>query len=660
MYRWLIVGSLLAATLSAQTPGYRSHAPFLTEAEASQKAAALDVGRAELLGADAATVGEYGEFVLRFTVGRAGMQTGGGLRIATAHDFGWDMWGGTKLQTIDPKAANFLVFRTNTGAKLEWRPWPQGGQQSLFREYHPWQTINEFVLQGDALAQGDWIEIVYGSRAGGSPGVEIQPMDETAFEQKVYVDAEGRGEFLPLGQSPTMRVLPGAAKELIVIAKTEWTAGEPGWVNVWLDDGLGNPATRYEGAVDLVAEPGASLFRASWSFSAEDKAAHRFEEVRFEQPGVYRVRATTRDGKTAVSNPFVVHQTEPPETVLWGDMHTHTKYSDGRGTPDEMYAFGRDYAAIDFAAISDHAFTTTDWMWDDIQRATAEFNEPGRYVTFLGYEWSGRTDVGGDHNVYTVDGRMPLYRSYNGYNYRNLRMYHGPNKMAGHVEDLFRMLGESFRDENLLVIPHYGGRRGNPEWHNPELQRGIEVFSDHRRSEDWVTTYLEKGHRVGIMASTDNHSGNAGYGVRRIDREVGEDRDTFSRFSPAERGTALMAVYAESHDRQGVFQGIYHRRTYATTGSRIVLRFSVNGLPMGSEGRASGAPEIRVSAIGTTELQAVRIVRNGRIIHAVDPLGDSVDFEYVDRSGEVGPAYYYVDLVQNDGEKAISSPVWLD
>jgi hypothetical protein len=121
-----------------------------------------------------------------------------------------------------------------------------------------------------------------------------------------------------------------------------------------------------------------------------------------------------------------------------------------------------------------------------------------------------------------------------------------------------------------------------------------------------------------------------------------------------------MAVYTESLEREDVFQGIYHRRTYATTGSRIILRFSVNGLPMGSEGRQKGAPVIRVSAVGTTDLKGVRIVRNGKIIHAVDPPGDSADFEFVDRSGDPGPAYYYVDLVQDDGEKAISSPVWLD
>jgi hypothetical protein len=652
---FLVAGVALGQTSSS----YHSNATFLTEQEAVQKAAQLDVGRAELIGADTAVVGAFGEFTLRFTVGRAGMQTGGGLRIATAHDFGWDMWGGARLQTDDPKAANYLVYRTSTGAELAWKFWPQGGKESLFREFHPWQTINEFTLKGAPMKQGDWIEIVFGSRTAGSPGVEIQPMDETAFEQKVYVDAEGKGEFLPLGQSPTMRIFSGEAKQMLVIAKTDWVVGEPGWVSIWFDDGFGNPAD-YRGAVDLVAEPGASQLRESWSFSQGDKGAHRFENVRFTQPGVYRVRATTRDGKGAVSNPFVVHEARPAESIVWGDIHTHTKYSDGRGTPDEMYEFARNYSSIDFCAVSDHAFTTTDWMWDDLQRAAKQYNEPGRFVTFLGYEWSGTTDVGGDHNVYTTADSMPLYRSYTGYNYRNLRMYHGPNKMAGHVEDLFRLMGENFRDENLLTIPHYGGRPGNPEWHNPELQRGIEVFSDHRRSENWMSTFLEKGYRIGIVASTDNHSGNAGYGVRREEREIGEDRDTFSRFSPAERGTALMAVYTESLDREDVFQGIYHRRTYATTGSRIILRFWVNGLPMGSEGKQTGAPVIRVSAVGTAGLKGVRIVRNGKIIHAVDPPGDSADFEYVDRSGETGPAYYYVDLLQDDGEKAISSPVWLD
>lgn len=648
---------LLAAALQAQS-SYDSPAPFRSEQAAERRAAELGLGSAQFLGADAGVVGEYGEFTLRFTVGRAGIAPGGKLRIATAHDFRWEMWGGTRLQTDDPAAPNYLVIRTSNGARVSWKPYPQGGGESLFREYHPWQTINELTIEDKRFHPGDWLEIVYGARTGGSPGVEIQPMDEAAFEQRVYVDAFASGEFLPLPDSPTLKILAGKAKVLHVIAQTDAAAGEQIWVNVWADDGLGNPAAGFGTAVDLSVEPGS--WREVWQPEAADQGARRWESLRLEQPGVYHVRARSRDGLVAVSNPVRVHAAAPPDRIYWGDLHTHTKYSDGRGTPAELYEFGRRYSAIDFCAVSDHAFTTTDWMWDEIQRVTNASNEPGRYVTLLGYEWSGRSDVGGDHNVYTVGDAMPLIRSYNGYNYRNLRMYHGPNKQAGHVEDLFRMLGESFRDENLLVIPHFGGRPGNPEWHNPELQRGVEIFSDHRRSEDWASGFLEKGHRVGIVGSTDNHSGNAGYGTRRIDREVGEEGPLFSRFSPDERGTALMAVYAEELDRPGVFQGIYHRRTYATTGERIVLDFAVNAERMGGVIRAGADPRIEVSAIGTAAIQALRIVKNGKILHTVAPGGEAAELEFVDRTGAAAGDYYYIDLVQSDGEKAISSPVWVD
>ena len=43
------------------------------------------------------------------------------------------------------------------------------------------------------------------------------------------------------------------------------------------------------------------------------------------------------------------------------------------------------------------------------------------------------------------------------------------------------------------------------------VQRLVEIFSEHRRSEDWAQRFLARGHRVGIMASTDNHYGNPGY-----------------------------------------------------------------------------------------------------------------------------------------------------
>jgi len=161
------------------------------------------------------------------------------------------------------------------------------------------------------------------------------------------------------------------------------------------------------------------------------------------------------------------------------------------------------------------------------------------------------------------------------------------------------------------------------------------------------------------MASTDNHSGNAGFGIRRNQVSNSEPGELFSQTSPVEFGTALVAVYAPALTREAIFQGIYHRRTYATTGERILLRFDVNGQPMGSEIRSSAPPRLSAEVHGTAPIAMIRLVRNGRIIHQSQPGTTDANLQFTDTSVE-GAAWYYVDVVQNDGNKAISSPVWVN
>jgi hypothetical protein len=211
-----------------------------------------------------------------------------------------------------------------------------------------------------------------------------------------------------------------------------------------------------------------------------------------------------------------------------------------------------------------------------------------------------------------------------------------------------------------MVIPHYGGRHANPAFHNPQLQRNIEIVSDHRRSEDWASKFLENGWRLGIIGSTDQHAGNAGFGVRRAGTKGGEPGEVFEPASPAENGTALVAVYAPQLTREGIFQGLYHRRTYATTGTRIVLDFAINNAPMGSEIRTTTAPKITASAEGTAPIKLLRVVKNGKVVYSVSPGGLSASLTFQDGSGDYEGKYYYIDLVQDDGKKAISSPIWVN
>jgi hypothetical protein len=638
-----------------QVTQYQSPASYLTEEDAVRHGEQIDVGQASLDGPREAVVDSYVKLKLTFRVGRAGMKTSGGIRLATAHGMGID-WGGMHLQTKNPAAENFLSFRASNGASLQWVTATGGVQGGFFNRYHPWQNINAFKLTGPSLKPGETIEI----SLGGEPGVHLQQFDETAFMFKFYVDAMGDDDYVPLKSNPTIRLKGGPARVLHVVAPSGANVGKPSWVNVWVEDGLGNPASEYRGTVRIQAGDVTGL-PAQYTFQDSDHGVHRFEGMVYPKAGSFRISVEDLSGAmSAEGNATVALDRPARDNIYWGDIHTHTMYSDGRGTPDETYDFGKRVSALDFTAVTDHSFLVEDWMWDDLRKSAARFNQPGRFVTFLAYEWSGMAEVGGDHNVYTADPDMPIVRCYSYFNYDNLRMYHGPNKGANHVDDLFRTLMTRFRDENLMVIPHYGGRHANPAFHNPQLQRNIEIVSDHRRSEDWASKFLQNGWRLGIIGSTDQHSGNAGFGIRRAGTKGGEEGEVFEPTSPAENGTALVAVYAPRLTREGIFQGLYHRRTYATTGTRIILDFSVNGAPMGSEIRSSRAPKITCSAEGTAPIKLLRIVKNGKVIHSISPAGASARLEYLDDSGDYDRSYYYIDLVQEDGKKAISSPVWVN
>ena len=641
---------ILALVLLAQNladTGFRPLARYPTEEEAVLAGKMKDLGSAVLEGPLEVEVDSVASWTLRFTAGRAGIKTGGGLRLAFAHGMGGN-WGGHHVQTSQPEGENYLSVEVAGNRRFRVTPRPWKGADEVFRRYHPWQYITEYVLEDRPLEPGEVVSIALRR-------VRVQQRDETAFVFKLYVDTDGDDDYLPLAASPAIRIRGGRAQALVVNAPSEAAAGEPVAVTVWVSDRFANPAAGFTGTVRVESADPRVRLPAPRRFAEADRALQRFEGIVFERAGVYRLRFAQTDGPLAqLSNPIRVHAVEPRHRIWWGDIHTHTSFSDGRGAVEETYEFGRDYSALDFCSVTDHSFLVSDAMWQRSKDAANRFHQPHRYVTFLAYEWSGMTEVGGDHNVYFRDADAEITRCYSYYNYRNLRMYHGPAHGANHVQELFRILSAHFRDNNILAIPHFGGRRGNPEWHDPRIQRLIEIYSDHRRSEDWAQTFLDRRYRIGIMASTDNHAGNAGYGFRVPPAGEPDPR------RPEEKGTSLIAVLAPARTREAIFDALYRRHTYATTGSRILLDFRVNGAPMGEEIRSPEPPRISVKAEGTAALDKIYVLRNSQAIHT-QPGGElSASFEYVDQSPGWKGSFYYVRVEQKDGEQAISSPVWVD
>ena len=120
-------------------------------------------------------------------------------------------------------------------------------------------------------------------------------------------------------------------------------------------------------------------------------------------------------------------------------------------------------------------------------------------------------------------------------------------------------------------------------------------------------------------------------------------------------------VWATDRSRRAVLDAMRARRTYAAT-DNIVLEFWIGDQFMGGELRAGagGVPEIRVKAVGTKPFLTAEILRNGQPIHRSAPARADVELRFRDLEPVAGTSYYYARLIQEDGQTAWSSPIWVE
>jgi len=641
----------LAGTSECKTETCKSGFPFATEEKAIKAGEKIGIGSARLAGPKEIEVFSFQTLPIVYTAGKAGIKPGGGIRIGIRHMC--HLW--NPVQNEDSAKEGYLTVATSNNAPIKVTVACKNWSKEFFGIYFPWQNVVEVIVPKPGLAAGDTITVTYGDKRKGGPGFRTQPFDESHFTFKVYVDALGRGEFLPLEKNPEVKVVAAEAKQLTAVMPSDAVVGQPTWCLVRAEDRFGNPATSYRGTVHLKSDTNAARLPDSYTFTADDRGVHRFNNIIFKSEGLGRLQVEDNNSFRDETNPVKVSVKRAENLLLWGDIHGHTLNSDGRDTPEEFYELAQRVEGLDFCAVSDHAFEMPAKLWENSKEATNKANQPGKFITFNGYEWSGKCDVGGDHNVYWLEDDPPLYRSTSYYEPRNIQMYHEEEPKVAEVKDLMDILEKRhLKDKNVFCIPHFGGRKGNPQWHNPKVQRLIEVYSEHRRSEDWMTTFLTKGYRLGIMASSDGHYGNPSYGyLKRNSPDIGDFQQ--------EIGMALVAVYAPKRTRKSIFTALYDRHCYATTGDRILLDFQVDGHPMGSEYKTSDAPVISVMAAGTAEITSVEIKKDSKTIHKIEPHQMSVEFKWRDPDFRADkPCYYYVCINQSNNEQAISSPVWIN
>ncbi len=529
--------------------------------------------------------GQWGTWTITYIIGRYGVDNGGRIRVAMRLASDW-----ATPQMEHPDQPHYLTVRTDGDAKLQ-------AVHDPHAHYRPWFHVITIHVYDGYLEEGDRVRITFGDTAGQGAGTRAQTFRERAFEFRVLVESFETNVFVRIPSSPTLRIHGGDAARLVLLAPTQVVAECPFSLVIKGEDAWGNPAESFCGRVRIEAPPGIEGCPEAVVFTSADGGVKRLENLRA-RPGDHRVGAREIDGAlTARSNPIRCLDDNPRFHLFWGDLHGQTDSTVGTGSVAEYFTFARDVGVVDVSTHQGNDFQITRENWADICRHTREFHEPNRFVTFLGYEWSGNTPAGGDHNVIYYRDDQPIYRS----SHWQIPDHSDRDTDRYPITKLYEQLAH----DDALIIPHIGGRRANPDLHDPHLEPLIEICSVHGRFEWFLWEALERGHRVGVIGAGDDHTGRPGasYGT---DASFGV------------RG-GLAGILARSLTREDIWEALRARRTYATTGERILLDVRCNGHRMGAAFAAETPPAITVRVRGTGPLDSVEILR-GRVPLYTHPL----------------------------------------
>ncbi|MGC9320295.1 MAG: DUF3604 domain-containing protein, partial [Armatimonadota bacterium] len=384
-------------------------------------------------------------------------------------------------------------------------------------------------------------------------------------------------------------------------------------VVVKAEDEWGNPARGYQGTVRFEGE-GLTGLPDEYAFTEADAGVRRFAAT---VAGEGEHRLLVRDeglGMDATSNPLVAPEEMLCTRMWWGDLHGQSEETVGTNTAEDYHRFARDYAALDVVGHQGNDFQITPENWAELQRLAREYTQPGRFVALLGYEWSGNTAGGGDHNVYYLRTDQPIFRSCHALI---------PDKATADSDRYpIERLYEELRGRDAIAIPHVGGRRADLSRHDEQVVPLVEIYSAWGQFEWQLTESLAMGHRVGVVAGSDGHKGRPGASYPGASQ--------FGAYG------GLTGIMADELTPDAIFEALRSRRCYATTGQRIVMRVQLDGHPMGSEVTADGPVTLTASIVGTDGIRAVEVLRaplpsarqasslpGAQVVHVHDPLADA-------------------------------------
>ena len=351
----------------------------------------------------------------------------------------------------------------------------------------------------------------------------------------------------------------------------------------------------------------------------------------------------------------------------FGQLHSHTQYSDGAGSLESALAYIKalpESANVDFVAFTDHsnyfdksgaanpegalydmsqATEYSQETWKAYKDAVAAFNteNAGSMVAIAGFEmtWSGGP---GHINTFNTPGIVS----------RNNTTLNNKTKDAG-LQAYYKLLSQTEGVDSISQFNHPGTTFGNfidfgywdavvdtrmymVEVGNGEGQIGAGGY--YPSYEQYIMA-LDKGWHVAPTNNQDNHKGRWG--------NANDARDV---------------ILTDDFSESGIYAALRARRMYATEDKNLELDYTVNGNMMGSiidvpeklNFEISFNDPDRTDSIAKVEL----VVNSGKVAYTWDSAADLTKGSV---SVELAPeyTYYFVRVTEADGDLAVTAPVWV-
>ena len=379
------------------------------------------------------------------------------------------------------------------------------------------------------------------------------------------------------------------------------------------------------------------------------------------------VTVTRADGKTASFNWFfTVGQAQ--YQLYFGQLHSHTQYSDGAGSLDAALDYVKNLpesANVQFVAFTDHSnyFDTTgaanpegalydmslasassQETWNSYRSSVAAFNEAnaGSLVALAGFEmtWSGGP---GHINTFNTPGIVSRNNSTlnNKTDYAGMRAYYALLSQQEGADSLsqFNHPGNTFGTFGDFAFwdPIIDSRMYMVEAGNGEGQIGAGGYYP---SYEYYTMALDKGWHLAPTNNQDNHKGRWG--------NANDARDV---------------ILTDDFSEQGIYDALRAMRVYATEDKNLEIGYTVNGMLLGSS--LTEVPEklnIHVTVNDPDASDSISkvevIVNSGKTAYTWD---DPAVLATGDLSVTLDPdySYYYIRVTQGDGDLAVTAPVWV-